>query len=115
MVERSATRLGGRDPLPAEQDGGAFGGRLAGALGERLGRGAADRVVDDDVAVAWRPQRARHYVGGADEHRGHDAGRGKAEPLPDDGVVQTARRAAASIADAGDRSEERRVAKGYSA
>src|SRR5439155_1925940 len=61
-----------------------------------------DGVGDHGVGVAGHPAGAGQGVGGGDEGVGHD-GRGRgAGLLGGDGVVQTARRAAASIADGGD-------------
>jgi len=64
-------------------------------------------VVGDGMAkilwpVAGQAVHLRHHFGAALEAIGHDCHRGNAAALGFDGVVQTARRAAPSVADAGD-------------
>ena len=86
----------------AEQDVLGAGDCRPGLCREVFRGGAADRMVDDDEGVVLRPQHPAHQFGGGDEFRGHDGGGRQTEALADDRVMQTARRAAASIADTGD-------------
>ncbi len=66
----------------------------------RIGR-AADRMVDHRERVVRHPQHAAHQLGGTDEPRRHHRDGGNAQAFGSNGVMQTARRAAASVADAG--------------
>jgi hypothetical protein len=56
---------------------------------------------DDGEPVAVSAEGTRHECGAVDEGVRHDGDGGRADPLSGDSVVQTARRAAASIADPG--------------
>ena len=72
-----------------------------GFLAQRLVVVVGDRVRDDgerDSRAGRSPRDPRRSL----EAIGHDRDRGNAEPLGCDGVVQTARRAAPSVADRGD-------------
>ena len=64
--------------------------------------GRSDRMVDDNERITGQTERARHEFRAADERCGHDPDTGRADALSADGVVQTARRAAASIAETGE-------------
>jgi hypothetical protein len=59
-------------------------------------------VGDDREFVAGEAEHARHQLRRGDEAGGHDSHCGDAKALGGDGVMQTARRATASVADAGD-------------
>src|SRR6185295_1933970 len=71
-------------------------------LGEIGVGGATDRMADDHEFVVGQAEHATHQFSRAHEARGHHADGWDALPFRYDRVVQTARRAAASIADAGD-------------
>ena len=77
-------------------------GCLRGAGRNLLVGQRAERVPDDDRCEQLRTQRRPLQVGFVQEGIGHDDGSRDAAPLELDRVVQTARRARASIADRGD-------------
>jgi hypothetical protein len=64
--------------------------------------GTADRMVNDDERIVRITQYTSHQLGCTGELAGHDGRRGNALPLCCNGVMQTARRAAASIANTAD-------------
>jgi hypothetical protein len=64
--------------------------------------GTADRVRNHDERIAGHAEHARHQLGGGHEPLGHDTGGGDLVTFGGYGVMQTARRATASIADPGD-------------
>jgi hypothetical protein len=61
-----------------------------------------DRVRDDGERITAQPVYTRDDLSTALEAIGDDCNGGYAEALRFDGVVQTARRAAASVSDSGD-------------
>ena len=71
---------------------------------QRIVAGAADRMRDDRKCIAGKTQHPRHQFGRADEARGHHRHRRDTQFLGRDGVMQTARRATASVADTSDNS-----------
>src|SRR5579883_2081336 len=91
-----------RPDSPLEQDGQRL---LVGDLGAllELGQGAtADRVLDLEERVVGQAQHARDVTGGDDERLGAQHHRPLAQLFEGDSVVQTARRAGPSIAEASD-------------
>ena len=83
----------------AGEQPGAIGGGAFGSGGERRPVGAADRMLDHGKGIAVGAQHARHQFRCANEGLGHDAGGRNPEPFSGNRIVQTARRAAASVAD----------------
>ncbi len=63
--------------------------------------GAADRMLNGDERIAIRTEYARHKLCRTHKLRRHYADGRQSEALTDDGVMQTARRTAASIPDPG--------------
>ena len=66
------------------------------------GADVGDGMRADDVGEARHAHQLRVGLGCRDEYIGDDGGGGETQPLQGNSVVQTARRAAPSIADAGD-------------
>ncbi len=78
-------------------------GQSALGLGRELVAGiAGNRVCDHGERILRKPLDGGHLARAHRETIGHDRHRGNPQPLGGEGVVQTARRAAASVADAGD-------------
>ena len=73
-----------------------------GFLPELLVAVVRDRVVDHDERIVGQAVQLGDGAGARHEAVGHDGDGGDAPPLRGDGVVHTARRAAPSVADAGD-------------
>ena len=84
------------------QDSRAFGDRIPRALRQLLGRGAAERMTDGHEPISVGAEHTRHELGRAREFRRHDGDRRYSQPVAGHRVMQTARRAAASIADPSD-------------
>ena len=80
---------------PLLDRGGGFGTQFI------IGR-AAHGVRNDHERIAWHTQYARHQLGGTDEPFGHHGDRGNSKTFGCHGVMQTARRATASVADPAD-------------
>ena len=79
-----------------------LGGQHLGPFVQAIVTDIGDGVRADDVGKAGHAHQASVGLGGVHEDTGDDGGGWEALPLKGNSVVQTARRASPSIADAGD-------------